>query len=416
MKILVLILKNVGRSPLRSVLTALGTMVLVFVVTLVWSVLWLLDLTMAEKKENLKGIVSERWSVPSRMPFSYAGTLSEGAARKPGDVRPADSMTWQFYGGTTEKDKITRESIIFGIACEPEKLATMMDGLENLSARDTALLNESIQKLKANRQGIVLGRNHLQNTNKRIGERIKLYGFGGFKDIELEFEIIGVFPVGRYDNLAALNRDYYNNALDTFPLTHNGRKHLMAERNLALVWLKVPDTKAFNIVSRQIAEAPFYTSPPVKFETAASGIASWLEPFRDLIWGLRYLLAPACLVSLSLVIANAISISVRERRMELAVLKVLGFSPMQILALVLGESVLLGTVAGFLSAGVSYAVINWYYQGLKFPVAFFDRFLIPVSALWWGPALGAAAALVGSILPAWAARSVRPAEVFAKVA
>jgi ABC-type antimicrobial peptide transport system permease subunit len=89
---------------------------------------------------------------------------------------------------------------------------------------------------------------------------------------------------------------------------------------------------------------------------------------------------------------------------------------MQILALVLGESVLLGTVAGFLSAGVSYAVINWYCQGLKFPVAFFDRFLIPESALWWGPALGAAAALAGSILPAWAASSVKPAEVFAKVA
>ena len=77
---------------------------------------------------------------------------------------------------------------------------------------------------------------------------------------------------------------------------------------------------------------------------------------------------------------------------------------------------LLGAVAGFLSAALSYAVINWYYQGLKFPVAFFDRFLIPEAALWWGPALGVAAALAGSILPAWAARSVKPAEVFAKVA
>ena len=83
MKLLMLILKNVGRSPLRSILTALGTMMLVFVVTMVWSVLWLLDLVTAEKKENLKGIITERWSVPSRLPFSYAGTLAEGAARNP---------------------------------------------------------------------------------------------------------------------------------------------------------------------------------------------------------------------------------------------------------------------------------------------------------------------------------------------
>ena len=71
-----------------------------------------------------------------------------------------------------------------------------------------------------------------------------------------------------------------------------------------------------------------------------------LEPFRDLIWGMRWLLAPACLATILLVIANAISISVRERRLELAVLKVLGFRPYQILILVLGESLLLGVGGG----------------------------------------------------------------------
>ena len=45
---------------------------------------------------------------------------------------------------------------------------------------------------------------------------------------------------------------------------------------------------------------------------------------------------------MALVIANAISISVRERRTEMAVLKVLGFRPGQILVLVLGEALLIG--------------------------------------------------------------------------
>ena len=47
---------------------------------------------------------------------------------------------------------------------------------------------------------------------------------------------------------------------------------------------------------------------------------------------------------MSLVIANAISISVRERRTEMAVLKVLGFA-LQILRLVLGEALLLGVLS-----------------------------------------------------------------------
>ena len=57
---------------------------------------------------------------------------------------------------------------------------------------------------------------------------------------------------------------------------------------------------------------------------------------------MRWLLVPAILVTMALVIANAISISVRERRTEMAVLKVLGFHPTQILLLVLGEALLIG--------------------------------------------------------------------------
>ena len=76
----------------------------------------------------------------------------------------------------------------------------------------------------------------------------------------------------------------------------------------------------------------------------------FLDAYRDLLWGMRYLLVPAILVTLALVIANAISISVRERRMEMAVMKVLGFRPLQILLLVLGESLLIGARRGFISA------------------------------------------------------------------
>jgi ABC-type lipoprotein release transport system permease subunit len=42
--------------------------------------------------------------------------------------------------------------------------------------------------------------------------------------------------------------------------------------------------------------------------------------------------------------------------------------------------------------------------------------MIPLDALWWGVAVGAGTALVGSLLPAWSASRVKPAEVFAKVA
>jgi putative ABC transport system permease protein len=98
------------------------------------------------------------------------------------------------------------------------------------------------------------------------------------------------------------------------------------------------------------------------------------------------------------------------------VLKVLGFRPYQILILVLGESLLLGAGAGFLGAVLTYGGINWGLGGISFPIAFFDRFFVPPAALWWGPAVGGLAALLGCFLPAWSARNVSVAEVFSKVA
>jgi putative ABC transport system permease protein len=413
-KFFLLILKNVRRNLVLSSLTSLGTMVLVLVVTLVWSVLAFLDRATSEKKQNLKAIITERWQIPSQMPYAYAATLTDGAAREPDDVHPLDSMTWSFYGGTTDLKNRTLNNTVFAFGLEPHKLRTMMDDLDNLPADQAAELQKTVEKLKQNRQGLVVGRERLALLDKRVGERIKLYGIN-YRGIDLEMEIVGVFPPGRYDKSAAMNRQYLLDAIDMWPRTHNGQKHFLAEKCLNLVWLRVPDTDAFSRVATQIDTAPYYSNPSVKCETASSGIATFLDAYRDLLWGMRWLLAPAALVSVALVIANAIGISVRQRRMELAVMKVLGFRPLQIMLLVLGESLLLGAGAGFLSSALTWYVVNNVLGGVPFPIAFFPTFLISRDALWWGPAVGGLAALAGSLSPAWSACMVKVSDVFAKV-
>jgi putative ABC transport system permease protein len=122
------------------------------------------------------------------------------------------------------------------------------------------------------------------------------------------------------------------------------------------------------------------------------------------------------LAPLARVRATAIRIAVRDRRGELAVMKVLGFRPWQLLLLVLGEATLLGLIGGGLSASATYVVVNIVMGGLKFPIAFFAAFFIPAAAIGWGLALGGGAALLGSVMPAFAARNVKVAEVFSKVA
>jgi putative ABC transport system permease protein len=304
--------------------------------------------------------------------------------------------------------------MIFFLCMEPAKVLTMLDGLDDLTPQDREGLATAVKKIEVDKRRIIVGKERLRAMNKRVGERITLYPIN-YKELILdECEIVGTFPPGRYDQTAIMNRDRLNDALDAYK-RKKGKAHPMAEKTLNIVWLKVPDRESFNQVAGQIATSSLFTNPPVKCETASSGIASFLDAYRDLLGVMRWVLVPTLLASMALVIAVAISISVRERRTEMAVLKVLGFGPNQILALVLGEALFLGIGSGLFSSAGTYLVTNYLFGGLKFPIAFFPAFFIPTDALWWGPILGGITALAGSFFPAWSARSVKVAEVFAKI-
>jgi putative ABC transport system permease protein len=414
MKFLILIFKNLRRNLVRSMLTSAGIMVLVFVITLIWSILGFLDEATSEKTSNFKGIVTEKWSIPSQMPFSYANTLESGASREDNDVKPIDSMTWQFFIGSIDKANMGFNSFIFAFCMEPRKLLTMMDELDSLPQAPREELDKAIKAMEQNRQGIIVGQKRLAAINKKVGDRIKVFGLN-YRDLELECEIVGTFPPGRYDNNSCINRDYLNASLDAYKAS-KGKPHPLAEKTLNLVWVKVPNKDSFTRVSTQIDNSPMFATPPVKIETASSGVSNFLAAYKDLLTILRWVLAPAIIVTLSVVISNAISISVRERRKEMAVLKVLGFQPNQVMLLVLGEAILLGVVAGSISSIGTYFLVNKLLGGIPFPIAFFSSFPVLDGALWWGAAIGFITSFAGSILPALSTRSIKVVDVFSKVA
>jgi putative ABC transport system permease protein len=429
-----LIAKSLFRNVLRSMLTSLAVVVMVLVVTLIWTVTYTLDLVTTEKSADFKIIVTERWQIPSMMPYSYQGGLANGGARKEGDARPQDYMGWTFYGGTIDPANRTRDNIVFFFAMDPAKVmkaerdgkgnlikepngkvrcSTMLDDMDQFTDEEIDLLDRACREMEKDPRKVIIGKERLALLKKKVGETMKVTSIN-YIGIDLEVEIIGEFPDGRYNQNAVVNFSYIRNGLDAWK-QKNGKAHFMADKCLNLMWLKVPDTETFRRVADQVMESPEFTTPAVKCETASSGIASFLDAYRDLFWGVKWLFVPAILATMTVVIANAISISVRERRTEMAVLKVLGFRPAQVMVLVLGEAILIGALSGLLSGLMTYGLINFVAGGIKFPIAFFPAFLVPRAGLWWGLVIGSLTALFGSIVPAWSARSVRVAEVFSKI-
>src|SRR5205807_3715801 len=164
MKFFLLILKNLRRNKLRTFLTCLAVMVLVFVVTMIWTVVYFIDSFTKDKSSNLKAIATVRYDMAGRMPLSYADPLSHGAASKPGDKEPIDSMAWQFYIGTLGTGKSVRENLVFLLACDATKLPwkEQRDGktilhkgfFDDLDPMEPAV----IEALREKKNGCLIGR------------------------------------------------------------------------------------------------------------------------------------------------------------------------------------------------------------------------------------------------------------------
>jgi putative ABC transport system permease protein len=407
--------KSLSRNLLRSTLTGLAVVVLAIAASLVVTILWFIDKQMTSSGKTLNAIASSRWDLPSQMNPSWAPILEEGAATRPGDARPTASMSWTFYGGLIDTQKPFQESFVFFFATDPTVVTTMLPDIDLLPASQRAQIDRWADEMVKDRRKVIIGEERLAALHKKVGDHITVHSFN-YKEIDLEVEIIGTLPKGRYGQVGVLNREYFAKAMDKYKADHNGTAHPLAEKWLNLSFLRVPSMDSFNKVAGQIESSEKFPEQAVKVETESSGVATFLEMYSGLLWGVRYLATPAMLLTMVVIIATAISISVRERRKEMAILKVLGFGPNQILGMVLAEAVLVGGLAGFISTGLSYLLLQVGLGGIPFPIAWFSKIPIPLESLAWGPLLGGLCALVGSVVPAWSARGVKVADVFAKTA
>jgi putative ABC transport system permease protein len=107
----------------------------------------------------------------------------------------------------------------------------------------------------------------------------------------------------------------------------------------------------------------------------------------------------AVVFSLSLVAANSMAMSMRERTTEIAVLKAIGFSRGRVLWLVLGEACGIALLGGLLGIVIGCGCL----QGLHgISVQFFPFSVFETAGMWLGLllALAAGIGLVSGIVPA----------------
>jgi putative ABC transport system permease protein len=418
-KVLLMLFRGLRRSPLRTSLTYLALFVLTFVLTLIYTVITFIGKATTEKEANFKIIMTEKYSIPSMMPPGYENRLRGIIEGLPPELRPVngddDIIAWSFVGGTTDPSNPKPENAMFMFCVEPRKIPLMMDGLErkDLTDAEFAEMQRCVKLMEEDYRRIIVSPSRMKKMNVHVGQKLKLSSIG-YKDVVFDFEIVGALPDGKYEGVGFCSRQYLDNMLASYQRDpkNKGEAHPLASKCVNLIWVRVPNREAYERIAAAVSEPKNFSSPAVKVETASAGIGTFMEAYKSIFFGMKYVLSPAMLVIMSLVVANAISISARERRTEMAVLKVLGFQPWHVAGLILGEALLIGAIAGAMSTLMAWGMLG----NFKFQIAFLGAFFVPTEVLVIGPVLGMCVALIGSVGPALSAKNVRVAEVFARQA
>lgn len=110
-------------------------------------------------------------------------------------------------------------------------------------------------------------------------------------------------------------------------------------------------------------------------------------------------------------ILNAMQSMLSQRRLEIAMLKTLGFGRGTLQALFGVEAVLLGVLGGVLGTGLGAIVSKSIADALARAMAIQVTYLLDVSTLLGGVGLGVGAALIFAVLPVIRAAEIRPLEI-----
>jgi|UniRef100_A0A7C4LT74 putative ABC transport system permease protein len=389
LKFAILVLKSLGRNKLRTLLTGLGVMVLVSIYAVVTNVTATVKRKVVHDASATKLIVTERWTMPSRVPWRYVDEIRA----LPG---VEDWATWNLIVGFLDESK-RRDRQAPYIATQPESLKSMHSGLEKL---DDAAYEAFLHR----KDGALVGAGLMSAMDWKVGQQFTIVT-ARYPSVDMQFTIVGVLPVGDWSNSFFCRHDYYMEATED-------------REAVNVLWLKVSGDEAAREIAARLSTEYENRQPSLKVETESAGVARFAARSAAVLSIIDGVVA-ILLIDMVIILSNSISISVRERRVEMAVLKVLGFQPLHITLMVIAEAMLVGAVAGLLGTALTCLVSQLTVEGVLPPTTgtrFLLQFPVPWSAVFWGILIGAGVGLTGSALPASSARSVKVSDVFSRIA
>ncbi len=258
-----------------------------------------------------------------------------------------------------------------------------LDAFLALRQQDLHLVDGSFEQWRHRSDAALLGETLADRRRLRVGDRFDAAGVTAYVAGILRSEEV------QDKNVAYVHLDFLQHATD---------------KNLGIVTqfnVRVDDASVLDRVAQAIdgefavAEHPTTTRSEKAFVAYAAADMVELVAFtRYLAWG--------CIAAVLTLIGNAIVLSVQDRVKDHAVLQTLGYSPWLIGRLILFEGIVVGLLGGGLGTVLAAAVIEWGQFSLST-----DGLSIPIEAsallLLTGTGISLALGVLAGLVPAWQA-------------
>ncbi len=309
------------RKKTRTVLTFLSVLVAFFM----FGVLSMLRTAFAagvDIADEQRLVVRHRVSLFQMLPEAYEGEIEE----IPGVV-DAMHMTW--FGGVYQDPS----NFFMQSPVRPLEYLDMYPEIQ--------LPEEARQRWVDTRSGAVVGRALVERFGWEVGDRIPIrptiWQQQGRQDEAWEFEVVGVYDT----DVEGFDRGQFLFRYDLFDETRS-----FGRGTVGWYMVRITDPDRAPEVAAEI-DALFRNSPA---ETKSEPEGAFAAGFANQIGNIGLIVTSilaAVFFTILLVAGNTMAQSVRERIGEIGLLKALGFHRGQVMRLVLLESVVLVTTAGF---------------------------------------------------------------------
>ena len=322
------ILKNAMRNKRRFALSVSSVAVSLFLLVTLQVALRELTNPINDEGSSLRIIVRNKVSLGQPLPARQLQVIE----RIPG---VAAVTPFTFYGGLYKGDEKFTSFAQFAV--DPPRTLDLIT--------DAKVPPEQLAAWIADRTSAIVGQLTATRYGLKVGDRMQFSG--QFYPCDLEFRVAGIYHGTADDRNVFFHQKYLDESLGN-PGT------------VGTWWIRAASIEEAPLITARINQAFANTSAEVRAETERAfqlGFVSMWANIKILIGGISVVVVFA----LVLVTVSTMSMAIRERFRELAVLKALGFRRRELFAFILAESFGLAILGGLLGAGgawLTYHTLN----------------------------------------------------------